>query len=274
MAWRASGWWLPFMAIGAIFCKLAQSLSDFAEGRHACASGPDRPTPDLGTRALKLELPDVGQLSLPAVLHWDLSHFVVLTRLRGDRAVIHDPARGRCAMSLRELSRHFTGIALELAPTQEFKPQVAAPRPGLSQLIGRLPGAGRALGQILALAAVLEVFGIGAPFFMQAVVDQALVGEDRDLLAVLAMGFLLLALTQVGVNALRGWAVMVLATTLNLTLVTRLFRQLLRLPISFREPPPGDIVSRFESLSVIQRTLTTGFLEAVIDGAMAIVIRS
>jgi len=228
---------------------------------------------DLGARALKLELPDIYQLSLPAVLHWDLNHFVVLTQLRGDRAVIHDPARGRCVMPLRELSRHFTGVALELAPTQEFKPHAAAPPPGLSQLIGRLPGAGRALGQILALAAVLEGFGIVAPFFMQAVVDHALVGEDRDLLTMLAIGFLLLALTQVGVSALRSWAVMVLATTLNLTLVTRLFRQLLRLPISFFESRHlGDIVSRFESLSVIQRTLTTGFLEAVIDGAMAIAI--
>jgi ATP-binding cassette subfamily B protein RaxB len=83
-----------------------------------------------------------------------------------------------------------------------------------------------------------------------------LVGEDRDLLTMLAIGFLLLALTQVGVSALRSWAVMVLATTLNLTLVTRLFRQLLRLPISFFESRHlGDIVSRFESLSVIQRTL-------------------
>ena len=88
---------------------------------------------------------------------------------------------------------------------------------------------------------------------MQLVVDHALVGEDRDLLAVLGIGFLLLALVQVGVTALRSWAVMVLGTTLNLTLVTRLFRQLLRLPISFFERRHlGDIVSRFESLSVIR----------------------
>jgi ATP-binding cassette subfamily B protein RaxB len=131
---------------------------------------------------------------------------------------------------------------------------------------------GGAVGQILALAVVLEVFGIVAPFFMQVVVDDALVGQDRDLLAVLGLGFLLLALVQVGFGALRSWAVMVLATSVNVTLVTRLFRRLLTLPISFFERRHlGDIVSRFESLSVIQRTLTTGFLEAVIDGVMAIV---
>ena len=131
---------------------------------------------------------------------------------------------------------------------------------------------GGALGQILALAAVLEIFGIVAPFFMQLVVDHALIAEDRDLLTVLGVGFLLLALVQVAVTATRSWAVMVLGTTLNLTLVTRLFRQLLKLPISFFERRHlGDIVSRFESLSVIQRTLTTSFLEAVVDGVMTII---
>ncbi|HEU0201146.1 MAG TPA: peptidase domain-containing ABC transporter, partial [Burkholderiaceae bacterium] len=225
---------------------------------------------DLAGRALKVELSHLDKLSLPAVLHWDFSHFVVLTEVRGNKVVIHDPARGRCVLSLDELSRHFTGIALELTPTQEFRPTVARHHVGLSRLIGRLPGAGGALGQILALAAVLEVLGIAAPFFMQGVVDHALIGEDRDLLAVLGVGFLLLALVQVGVTALRSWAVMVLATALNVTLVTRLFRQLLKLPLSFFERRHlGDIVSRFESLSVIQRTLTTGFLEAVVDGVMA-----
>jgi ATP-binding cassette subfamily B protein RaxB len=227
---------------------------------------------DLAARALKVELSHVGKLSLPAVLHWDFSHFVVLTEVRGNKVVIHDPARGRRVLSLDELSRHFTGVALELTPTQEFKPTVEVQRVGLSRLVGRLPGMGGAVGQILALAVVLEVFGIVAPFFMQVVVDDALVGQDRDLLAVLGLGFLLLALVQVGFGALRSWAVMVLATSVNVTLVTRLFRRLLTLPISFFERRHlGDIVSRFESLSVIQRTLTTGFLEAVIDGVMAIV---
>src|SRR5262249_26624065 len=85
--------------------------------------------------------------------------------------------------------------------------------------------------------------------------------------------FLLLALVQVGLGAVRGWAALVLATRLNLALVTRLFRHLLRLPFSYFERRHlGDLVSRFESLSVIQRTLTTGFVEAAVDGAMAIAI--
>ena len=55
-------------------------------------------------------------------------------------------------------------------------------------------------------------------------------------------------------------------------MITNLFRHLIRLPMSwFDKRHVGDIVSRFDSLNVIQRTLTTGFLEALIDGVMAMV---
>ncbi len=121
------------------------------------------------------------------------------------------------------------------------------------------------------LALVLQVFAILAPFFMQWVVDQAIVSQDRDLVMVLGLGFLLLAVVQAGVTALRAWALMVLGTTLNLQLLSNLFRHLVRLPMSwFERRHLGDIVSRFESLNVIQRTLTVGFLEALVDGVMAI----
>ena len=53
---------------------------------------------------------------LPCVLHWDLNHFVVLKEVRRGQAVIHDPARGVRRLPLAEVSRHFTGVVLELTP--------------------------------------------------------------------------------------------------------------------------------------------------------------
>jgi ABC-type multidrug transport system fused ATPase/permease subunit len=64
---------------------------------------------------------------------------------------------------------------------------------------------------------------------------------------------------------------MVLGTTLNLQLVSNLFRHLIRLPMSwFERRHLGDVVSRFESLNAIQRTLTASFLEALVDGVMVL----
>ncbi|MGH8525155.1 MAG: cysteine peptidase family C39 domain-containing protein [Gammaproteobacteria bacterium] len=163
----------------------------------------------LKPRAVKLELEHLDKLALPAVLHWDMNHFVVLTEVRKKTLVVHDPARGRRVLSLAEVSNHFTGVALELRPTHDFERRTERQQVKLSQLVGRLPGAMAVVVQIFALGGALEVFAITSPFFMQLVVDHAIVAEDRDLLTVLGLGFLLLALIQVVVTALRAWVVMV-----------------------------------------------------------------
>ena len=53
-------------------------------------------------RAVKLELEHLDKLVLPAMLHWDMNHFMVLTEVRKKTLVVHDPARGRrvCAAAL------------------------------------------------------------------------------------------------------------------------------------------------------------------------------
>src|SRR5438128_3515327 len=77
----------------------------------------------LNPRALRAEMEHLPQLQLPCVLHWDLNHFVVLTQVSHGKAVIHDPARGVRRLTLEEMSRHFTGVVLELSPTAEFPPR-------------------------------------------------------------------------------------------------------------------------------------------------------
>ena len=227
---------------------------------------------ELRSRAVKLQLNHIDKLARPAILHWDMNHFVVLTEVRKKSLVVHDPARGRQVLSLAEVSNHFTGIALELTATQDFERRTERRQIRISELVGRLPGAMATWTQILALGITLQVFVVVSPFFMQWVVDQAIVAEDRDLLTVLGLGFFLLAMIQEGVTALRSWVVMVLGTTLNLQLFSNLFRHLLRLPMTFFEKRHlGDVVSRFDSLEVIQRTLTTSFIEAILDGALAVV---
>jgi ATP-binding cassette subfamily B protein RaxB len=224
------------------------------------------------SRALRLELEDLGKLRLPCILHWDLNHFVVLARVGRNRVTILDPARGERRLSLAEVSEHVTGVALELTPTAEFKPRREAPSVRLGQLTGPVRGLWRSLTQLLLLSAALQVFVVLAPFFMQWVVDQVLVSADRDLLLVLGLGFGLAMLLQVGIGLLRGWSVLYLSSSLGLQWMGNVFAHLLRLPLDFFEKRHlGDITSRIGSVQAIQRTLTTSFVEAVIDGLMALV---
>jgi ATP-binding cassette subfamily B protein RaxB len=225
---------------------------------------------DLAPRPLKLELEELPKLRAPCILHWDLNHFVVLKSAAGRGAVIHDPARGERRLALAEISRHFTGVALELAPTSRFQPRDERRRLRLRDLMGRVVGLKRSLAQVLVLALALQAISIVTPFYMQWAIDGAVVSADRDLLTVLGLGFLLLAVVQVALTTLRSWVVLYLGTTLNLQWLANVFSHLLRLPVGwFEKRHLGDVVSRFGAVNAIQRTLTSSFVEAIIDGAMA-----
>ncbi len=224
------------------------------------------------TRPLRLDMEDLSRLRLPCILHWDLNHFVVLSRVDRRIATILDPAFGERRMRLGEVSDHFTGIALELAPAAGFHPQKPKPAITARQLTGPVRGLWGALAQILALSVALQVFVVLSPFFMQWVVDQVLVSADRDLLTVLGLGFGLALLLQIGIGVLRGWSVVYLSSRLGLQWMGNVFAHALRLPLDFFEKRHlGDITSRMGSVQAIQRTLTTSFVEAIIDGLMALV---
>jgi ATP-binding cassette subfamily B protein RaxB len=226
----------------------------------------------LNARALRAEMEHLPELAMPCVLHWDLNHFVVLKEVSRGVAVIHDPARGVRRLPLTEVSKHFTGVVLELTPQADFRPHTARQSVTLRQLLGRVTGLRRSLIQIFTLALALEAFMLLAPFFMQWVVDSVLVGLDRDLLVTLGLGFGLLVLITVVTGAIRSWAVLHLSTTLNLQWLANVFAHLMRLPVSwFEKRHTGDVMSRFGAVQKIQQTLTTSFIEAMLDGVLVVV---
>src|SRR6266545_392204 len=224
----------------------------------------------LASRPLRLELSELSRLRLPAILHWDLNHFVVLKSVSDKGAVILDPEVGVRHLPMAVVSRHFTGVALELTPTSHFEPAAAPPRVRASQLLGRITGVKRALGHLLGLALVIEIFAMMSPFFLGWVVDQVLVSADRDLLVTLAIGFLLLLLLQTAVTAMRGWMLMGLNASLKVQSRANLFSHLVNLPASYFEARHlGDVMSRFGSQETILQAITSEFVEALLDGLMA-----
>jgi len=143
-------------------------------------------------RGVRLEPASLHGLRTPAVLHWDMDHFVVLKEVRGNRVTLHDPAMGVRRCDLDELGRHFTGIALELTPTAAFEHKSEVRRLGLGELCGRIAGFWTAMTQALVLSVILQVFVLASPFYMQLVVDEGVLQGDKGLLTALAIGFGLL----------------------------------------------------------------------------------
>jgi ATP-binding cassette subfamily B protein RaxB len=225
----------------------------------------------LQTRPLKLDMEHLPDLKLPCVLHWNLNHFVVLKSVSATHAVIHDPAVGERRLALADVSKHFTGVALELSPGADFQKKQEVQHFSLISLMGRVIGLKRGLVQLLLLGLALQVCALIGPFYMQWVVDEALLAADRDLMTVLGCGFLLLVALQTSIGAVRSWITTVLSTNLNFQWLGNAFAHLMKLPLPyFEKRHTGDIVSRFGSIQTMQHSMTTQFVEGVIDGVLVI----
>jgi len=225
----------------------------------------------LDARLVTLKHSELGRMHLPALLLWQDGRLVVMERslLRGG-AVVVDPAIGEVRLTVQTLKASFRGSALEVVPRMHF-PAPPKRTIRLRELIGKVIGLRRSILQVFLLAISMELFTLIAPFYMQLVVDGAIASADNRLLVALAIGFSLLLIIQVAIGAIRSYAVLYMGTHLNLQLVTNLFAHLIRLPLSFFEKRQlGGIAAQFASVGVIQRTLTTKLVEAIMDGALAI----
>src|SRR3954462_13802786 len=222
-------------------------------------------------RPLRYELEHLRRLRLPAILHWDMNHFVVLKAVTRKGIVVHDPAAGEKFYPVVEASKHLSGVALELAPTEGFVVQDERARLPLSAFWGQLTGSGHALLQILALSVVLQLLTLAAPLYMQLTMDEVIARGDVDLLLVLALGSGLLMVIKTATTAIRSLVLLVVENVLHFQLGARLFRHLIRLPMSFFEKRHiGDLLSRFTSLQPIRTLLAETMITAVLDGLMAV----
>lgn len=227
----------------------------------------------LASRPLRLDLHELRELRLPCVLHWNLNHFVVLQAVGRQHVVIVDPASGRRKVSLAEVSRAFSGIALELWPLADFEEKDEARPVPLKKLVGHLQGLWPAVVKILLLALCIEVFTLLSPLYLQWVLDQVVVSADRDLLTTLAIGFALVAILRVLTTALRGYLLMYVSSLASVQWQSNVFAHLLRLPTAYFEKRHiGDVVSRFHAVDSIQQTLSSSFFSTVLDGIMGIAV--
>jgi len=223
----------------------------------------------LNGRALRLELSELAQLRRPAILHWDLNHFVVLQRVTKAGVVIHDPAVGVRRLTFDALSKHFTGVALEVMPSSDFVAKDARERLGLSAFWGDVSAYKGLLLQLLLMSLTLQVLALLSPIYVQLVVDEAVVREDQNLLVLLAGAFLTILVLRTVLGWIRSWISISLGNLLSLQMQGNVLRHLLRLPLSFFvKRHIGDIVSRFGAVGAIQDLLTHGLIEALIDGLL------
>ncbi|GBR01833.1 peptidase domain-containing ABC transporter [Acetobacter oeni] len=223
------------------------------------------------SRAVRLDLQDLSKLRTPCILHWGMNHFVVLVSVKGDLITINDPAVGHRTVPLEEVSREFTGVALEVTPNESFERKDERETIRLRDLFRHVAGLRGALMGLFFLSLGLEVIALISPMISQVVIDEVIVTADHDLLMTITFGLALLLLVQMFIGSVRTWAVTLFSTRVGLEWNTSLFDHLTRLPLDyFSKRHVGDVLSRFGSLGSIQQALTTDMVQTVMDGLMGI----
>lgn len=228
---------------------------------------------NLSSRAMRYELEELPQLRTPCILHWGFNHFVVLKYANKNGLRIHDPAKGALFISNEEAERKFTGVALELVPTKDFKKKSVGVKLKLGQLVifDKAFLSSFSIGFILSLLG--ELFLLTTPFYLQIVIDEVLLKGDRNLLNTVALAFGLIVIFQVIAGILRQLTFQYLSQTLSFDISARVFHRLMKLPISyFQKRELGDIQHRVQSVNQIQMFISQAAPRLLLDIIFSILI--
>jgi ATP-binding cassette, subfamily B, bacterial len=228
----------------------------------------------LRVRAYSVPLSDFKYIPLPAIVHWNFNHFVVVERWSSKRVAIVDPASGRRRLTPAEFDEGFTGVVLTFEPGVQFQKRGATGKSMGRQIVAgllRTPRTPRILLQILGASVVLQVLGLTLPLFTKVIVDQVLPRQMTDIMPILALGMIILVLTQLAGTYLRSALLMRLKASLDPQMMLNFFEHVFTLPYQFFQTrPSGDLLMRLTSNSTIRETLTIQTSSVILDGLLVI----
>ncbi|HET9888487.1 MAG TPA: cysteine peptidase family C39 domain-containing protein, partial [bacterium] len=208
-------------------------------------------------RAVRLELEDLPLLPPGSILHWRMSHFVILERLRKNGVDLVDPDGGPRFVTSEELARSFTGVAILLDPVETFerKRKEASRLWEYAHNIAKRSGL---LGRTILTSVLLQLFALALPVATGTVVDRVIPRQDESLLTVLFAGIAVLAVYSFFASFVRSHLLLALRTELDFQMTSGFLRHLLRLPFSFFQlRHTGDLLLRLDSNAVIRESLTS-----------------
>ena len=206
----------------------------------------------------------------PCILHWNFNHFVVLCGFCRGRAVLNDPARGTCAVSMEEFDKSFTGVCLQFEAGEDFRPE-GRPKGMLSFARRRLEGAGGAVAFAALTAAIAALFGVINPAFSRIFLDRLLTGENPDWLIPFLLALAGMGAVQIAVQ----WLQAVYSLRINGKLAavgsTAYLWKVLHLPMEFfSQRMAGDIQQRQSANAQIAGSLVNIFAPLALNAVMMV----
>jgi ABC-type bacteriocin/lantibiotic exporter with double-glycine peptidase domain len=222
-------------------------------------------------RGVRIDLEDLAHLPKGAILHWNLSHFVVFERMEGTTAVrVIDPAFGRRVVPLDEAARCFTGVALLLERSDDFVPAKTGDNPIVRHLRNAFAGSDD-WHRIVFVSVFLQLLTLILPMVQGRLIDRVVPRNDTHLLFVLLAGLGTILVFHFLGAMTRAQLLLHLRTRFDAKMTFGFIGHLLRLPYAFFERRQiGDLQMRVSTVASIRDALTGAVLSGLIDGAMVL----
>ncbi|MGB8510313.1 MAG: peptidase domain-containing ABC transporter, partial [Pyrinomonadaceae bacterium] len=222
----------------------------------------------LRVKAYTLDPPDLRHVRLPAIVHWNFNHFIVVEHWTEKYVRVVDPAQGRLRLTPEEFAAGFTGVVLMFEPGVNFERGRKARRSRMGRyLFGYVLRAPGALAQIILASLVLQVLGLAIPLLTKLLIDDVLPMEIGTVMYVIGIGIIVLVLTQTTISYLRSRLLLHLQMRLDTQMMLGFFEHLLTLPLRFfQQRASGDLLMRLSSNTVIREMFTSQTISVLLDG--------
>jgi ABC-type bacteriocin/lantibiotic exporter with double-glycine peptidase domain len=221
----------------------------------------------LSAKAFRAEPANLGALSLPAILHWEFNHFVVLERVGRRSMTIVDPAIGRRKLGAKAFSSAFTGVVISFQPGAGWceRPRRSASLARYRQLLASLRSGWLS---VVCAALLLELLGLGFPAANQVLIDHVLLPRREGWIWPLTLLLGLCTLTFLVTTGIRDRVIRRLHFALDLDLMSGFVKHMLSLPLSFfQQRTTGDLLQRVAAQSDLREAslkALTGALDALL----------
>jgi len=224
-------------------------------------------------RAVSLKENDFRFVSLPAIVHWEFNHFIVLERWSAKSVEVVDPAFGRRKLSAQEFDDGFTGVVLMLEPGAHFKRENKPAKLSLGTYVRNyLQQAPMAVLQVIGASLLLQLLGLVVPLLAEVSIDQIIPLKMVSTLDLLGLGMIMIVLAQLVTRLLRASVLIYVQSRVDISMMFNFFEHLVSLPQRFfLQRSSGDLLARVASNMVIRDTISNQLFSTLLDGTFVIV---
>lgn len=217
------------------------------------------------SKPVKASFDKLAQQSLPAIVHWEGKHYIVIYEINKKHVIVCDPAIGQLTLAHAEFKQKWTGYALLLQPTlrlKEAKEEIG----GVWKFYELIKPHSWVLFEVFIASILLQLFGLITPLFTQLLLDRVIVQGSISTLNAVGFGLLIFGFFSIAVNAVRQYLLYHTANRISVAMLVGFLKHTFSLPLSYFESRyVGDITSRIQENGKIQSFLTGETLSIILD---------